>query len=268
MGSLPMSDTLAHILDDKRRHIAACKAQRPLAEIEAAARLASPVRGFRRALQSARDAGRFGLIAEIKKASPSKGLIRADFDPATLAKAYAAGGATCLSVLTDVPWFQGADAYLGEARAATELPVLRKDFMIDPYQVFEARALGADCILLIMAAIDLPLARELEQIAHNLGMDVLIEVHDAAELLQARQMTSRLIGVNNRNLSTLTVDINLSVELCKGLPDDYLIVGESGLKSRADLDLLASHGIGCFLVGESLMLQSDVEAATRRLLEG
>jgi indole-3-glycerol phosphate synthase len=263
-----MSDTLARILDDKRQHIAACKARRSLADVQAAARQADPVRGFRLALREARNAGRFGLIAEIKKASPSKGLIRADFDPATLAKAYAAGGATCLSVLTDVPWFQGADAYLGEARAAAQLPVLRKDFMIDVYQVYEARALGADCILLIMAAIDLPLARELEQIAHGLGMDVLIEVHNATELSQARQMDSRLIGVNNRNLSTLKVDINLSVELSKGLTDEYLIVGESGLKSRADLDLLAGHGIGCFLVGESLMLQTDVEAATRRLLEG
>ena len=263
-----MSDTLARILADKRQHIAASKARMSLADAQTAAQQASPVRGFRRALQSARDASRFGLIAEIKKASPSKGLIRVDFDPATLAKAYAAGGATCLSVLTDVPWFQGADAYLGEARAAVHLPVLRKDFMIDPYQVFEARALGADCILLIMAAIDLPLALELEQIAHDLGMDVLIEVHDAAELLQACSMKSRLIGINNRNLSTLSVDINLSIELAKNLDDAYLIVGESGLKSRADLDLLARHDIGCFLVGESLMLQSDVEAATRRLLEG
>ena len=263
-----MSDTLARILADKRSHIATCKATRPLSAIESVARIASPVRGFLAALQRARTEGRFGLIAEIKKASPSKGLIRADFDPPSLARAYTAGGATCLSVLTDSPWFQGADSYLVAARTAVTLPALRKDFMIDPYQVVEARALGADCILLIMAALELPLAKELECLAHDLGMDVLVEVHNAEELDQAQQLQTRLIGINNRNLKTLQVDINLSVELAGRLPPGYLVVGESGLKTRADLDMLAAKGIGSFLVGESLMAQPDVEAATRRLLEG
>ena len=266
MGSLPMSDTLAHILDDKRQHIAACKAQRPLAEIEAAARLASPVRGFRRALQSARDAGRFGLIAEIKKASPSKGLIRADFDPATLAKAYAAGGATCLSVLTDVPWFQGADAYLGEARAATELPVLRKDFMIDPYQVPEARALGADCILLIMACLDDAMAAELAKLAHKWGMDVLVEVHDGEELERALKVDADLIGVNNRNLKTLAVDLATTEKLAPLVPKDRVLVAESGLGSPADLARMARVGASAFLIGESFMRKPDVEAAVREIL--
>ncbi len=263
-----MSDTLARILADKRDHVAACKAARPLAAFDADARAASKPRGFCAALQAARADGRFGLIAEIKKASPSKGLIRPDFDPPSLARAYAAGGASCLSVLTDQPWFQGADRYLRAARAAVDLPVLRKDFMIDLYQVVEARALGADCILLIMAALELPLARELESAAHALGMDVLVEVHNVEELDLAQQLETRMIGVNNRNLKTLQVDINLSVELAGMLPQGYLVVGESGLKTRADLDRLAAHGIGCFLVGESLMMQQDVEAATRTLLNG
>ncbi len=263
-----MSDTLARILADKRDHVAACKAARSLSDVEAGARTAAPVRGFRAALQTTRTAGRFGLIAEIKKASPSKGLIRAGFDPPSLARAYAAGGATCLSVLTDQPWFQGLDSYLVAARAAVSLPVLRKDFMIDPYQVVEARALGADCILLIMAALEISLAKDLEAAARELGMDVLVEVHNIEELEQAQQLNTRLIGVNNRNLKTLQVDINLSVELADRLPPGYLVVGESGLKTRADLDMLAARGIGCFLVGESLMAQPDVESATRRLLEG
>ncbi len=263
-----MSDTLARICADKAVHVAACKAARPQADIEAAALAVSRPRGFLAALQRAQAEGRFGLIAEIKKASPSKGLIRKEFDPATLAQAYLAGGASCLSVLTDIPYFQGSDAYLAQARAAVPLPVLRKDFMIDPYQVFEARALGADCILLIMAALSVAQARELESIAFTLGMDVLIEVHTAEELRQATQLQTRLLGINNRDLKTLNVDIETSVMLARLLPQGYHVVGESGLKTRADLDHLASVGIRSFLVGESLMAQDDVTAATRRLLQG
>ncbi|TFU06229.1 indole-3-glycerol phosphate synthase TrpC [Polymorphobacter arshaanensis] len=261
-----MTDTLAVILADKAKHVAACKARAPMAEVEARAAAASPPRGFAAALQAARAAGRFGLIAEIKKASPSRGLIRDDFDPATLARAYAAGGATCLSVLTDVPWFQGDDAYLQAARAAVTLPCLRKDFMIDPYQVVEARALGADCILLIMAALSDAQAAELESVAQALNMDVLVEVHDAPERDRALRLKSRLLGVNNRNLKTLKVDIATSIELSVGLPDDYLLVGESGLKTHGDLLRLAHAGINSFLVGESLMLEADVTHATQRLL--
>lgn len=263
-----MSDTLARILADKRDFITARKQARPLSDVEAEARSADRPRGFIAALEAAQAAGRFGLIAEIKKASPSRGLIRADFDPATLARAYLEGGATCLSVLTDEPYFQGADRNLRAARAAVPLPVLRKDFMIDPYQVVEARAIGADCILLIMAALSIAQARELEDAAHAYGMDVLVEVHDVAELEQATQLSTRLLGINNRDLKSLHVDINRSVELAAMLPLGYHVVGESGLKIRADLDLLASHGISSFLVGESLMAQEDVTAATRRLLEG
>ena len=259
---------IARILAAKRDVVAARKRARSLACLDADARAAAPPRGFCEALTRERDAGRFGLIAEIKKASPSKGLIRADFDPASLARAYAAGGATCLSVLTDEPYFQGADRYLRAARAAVPLPVLRKDFIVDPYQVVESRGLGADCILLIMAALDLGEARELEVAAHQLGMDVLVEVHTVEELEQATQLSTRLLGINNRDLKTLDVDIQRSIELAAMLPQGYLVVGESGLKTRADLDQLASHDITCFLVGESLMAQHDVEAATRTLLEG
>ena len=263
-----MIDTLARILADKRAHVRECKARQSRAAIEARAAAAPPPRGFVRALEAKRASGRYGLIAEIKKASPSKGLIRAHFDPPQLARCYAEGGAACLSVLTDGPWFQGADDYLQSARAACTLPVLRKDFMIDPYQVVEARALGADCILLIMAALSDAQAAELEAAALAHGLDVLVEVHDAAERDRALRLKTRLLGFNNRNLKTLHVDIGTSLELAQGVPDGWHLVGESGLRTKADLDRLAVAGINSFLVGESLMAQDDVVAATRRLLEG
>jgi indole-3-glycerol phosphate synthase len=261
-----MSDTLSRILADKREHVARRKERHPLAEIESVAYVAEPPRGFARALAAAQADGRYALIAEIKRASPSRGIIREDFEPAELARAYAAGGATCLSVLTDKPWFQGEDAFLRAAHAAVTLPVLRKDFMIDPYQAVEARAIGADCILLIMAALPLELAREIEAAAFSLGMDVLVEVHDAAELERALTLETRLIGINNRDLSTLNVDLNRTAELAPLVPEGYLIVGESGLKTSRDLDQLAECGVRAFLVGESLMSEADVADATRRLL--
>jgi indole-3-glycerol phosphate synthase len=262
-----VTDTLAEIVATTRDHVAACKAAAPLASVEGRAAAAIPVRGFEAALRTARADGRFGLIAEIKRASPSRGLIRADFDPTALALAYDAGGGTCLSVLTERTWFHGADDDLVAARAAVALPVLRKDFMVDPYQIVEARGLGADCILLIMAALSDTHAAELEAAARELGMDVLVEVHDAAERDRALRLQTRLLGINNRNLKTLQVDLQSSVALAAKVPADYLLVGESGFKHHADLlRLQCEAGITSFLVGEALMAQADVTAATRVLL--
>jgi len=262
-----MADILARIKAYKLDEIAVRKKARPLADIEAAAKSAPPVRGFAKALETASKTG-FGLIAEVKKASPSKGLIRADFNPPELATAYEQGGATCLSVLTDTPSFQGEDVYLQQARAATQLPVLRKDFLYDPYQVAEARALGADCILIIMAALDDTQAQELEASALHWGMDVLVEVHNAPELERAACLKSPLLGINNRNLKTFETSLQTTRDLAKIAPEGKILVSESGLCTRADLQGMATHGARCFLIGESLMRQKDVETATRNLLEG
>lgn len=259
-----MSDTLAEIVAHKRGLVAAARTQRSLADLEAAAAAADPVRGFAAAIARTHADGRFALIAEIKKASPSKGLIRADFDPSLLARAYAAGGATCLSVLTEDRWFLGADAYLMAARAACELPVIRKDFIVDPWQVIEARAINADAILLIMAALSDAQAAELEAVAMALGLDVLVEVHDAAERDRALRLKTPLLGINNRNLKTLEVDLETSFQLSD--THGRTLVAESGLSDPHDLVRLAGVGITTFLVGESLMRQADVAAATRDLL--
>jgi indole-3-glycerol phosphate synthase len=261
-----MSDTLEKIVADKRRHVAGRMSQRPLRAIENLARDTDSPRGFAKALKATIAAGRYGLIAEIKKASPSKGLIRKNFDPAAIATSYAEHGATCLSILTDGPYFQGKDEFLTQARAAVRLPVLRKDFMIDPYQVPESRALGADCILLIMACLDDALAANLASLARKWGMDVLVEVHNAPELERALKLDADLIGVNNRNLKTLAVDLATTEQLAPLVPKDRVLVAESGLGSPADLARMAKVGAKAFLIGESFMRQPDVEAAVRHML--
>ena len=257
---------LDEICATKREEVAARKQTTSLAALQAMASAQTPPRGFRRALDAKVNAGGYGLIAEVKKASPSKGLIRADFDPPAHARAYQAGGAACLSVLTDAPYFQGHEDYLIAARAAVSLPVIRKDFMVDPWQVLESRAIGADAVLIIVAALSDAQMQEIEDAALGLGMDALVEVHDAAELERALALRSRLIGVNNRNLKDFSVDFARTYELVGSAPEGCTFVAESGLGSKADLDAMAEHGVRCFLVGESLMRQDDVEAATRALI--
>lgn len=262
-----MSDVLQKILATKREEVAAARAARPLSEVEAAAAAQAPARGFAAALDRTVAEGRLALICEIKKASPSAGLIRPDFDPAALAAAYEAGGATCLSVLTDRQYFQGDDAFVAQARGACALPVLRKDFLVDPYQVAEARAIGADCILVIMAALSDAQAAELEDAADRYGLDVLIEVHDEGEMERAlKTLRSPLLGVNNRNLKTLKIDLAVTERLAPMLPPGRVLVAESGLKTNRDLARMTRTGARRFLIGESLMKQPDVAAATRALL--
>ncbi|AUW58525.1 indole-3-glycerol phosphate synthase TrpC [Sphingobium sp. SCG-1] len=261
-----MTNKLTEICATKREEVAARRASTTIAALDARAAEQSAPRGFRAALDAAESRG-YGLIAEVKKASPSKGLIRADFDPASHAVAYEAGGAACLSVLTDAPYFSGHEDYLMAARSACALPVLRKDFIVDPWQVLESRSIGADAILIIVAALDDAQMAEIEDAALLLGMDALVEVHDAQELERAMKLKSRLIGVNNRDLRDFSVDFARTYELVDRAPSDCTFVAESGLTTRADLDAMAERGVRCFLIGEALMRQADVEAATRALLD-
>ena len=268
-NSTTSANTLSEICDKKRAHIAAQKRIAPEAVLYERALGVTPPRGFHTALKKRIASGNVGLIAEVKKASPSKGIIRDDFNPVTIAQAYENGGATCLSVLTDEPYFQGADGYLMAARAAVKLPVLRKDFMLDVYQVLEARSLGADCILLIMAALGNEQAKELERVAQQLSMDVLVEVHDAAEMERAlTHLTSPLIGINNRNLKTLAVDLATSETLRAMIPEGYTAVCESGIQSPSDIARMRAAHIDCFLVGESLMREENIMHATQQLIGG
>ncbi len=261
-----MRDILADICEAKHAHIQEHKAQISLQTLEKKAKEAPPTRGFAQALRTRVQQNSIGLIAEIKKASPSQGVLRASFDPTAIASAYAAAGATCLSVLTDTPYFQGQDHDLVQARAAASLPILRKDFMLDPYQIIESRALGADCILLIMAALCDAKAKELEDVALDLGMDVLVEVHDQAEMERALQLRTRLIGINNRNLKTLAIDLATTEALAPMVPEAYLCVCESGVHASADIARIQQANVHCFLVGHSLMQQEDPGKAVASLL--